>query len=684
MRASYGAEAPAAQSKGPGWSFLPASQLPRVTSDVLVESHLRDALIRLNPEVTARPDRADEVLSRLRATEEFTAWPRGERSMPFEPGGEHTPVRLVDFEPGRDNRCLVVTQLVFTAGSQMRAVTGLRMIWRRDDDACICTREGRDQMMTRAAVRSAQDALVDAQRTLGQRPDVLRVRLGWVFRDGWITDERALVVTVRRKLTPAELQAAGRELLPETFQGLPVEVTGPTPEDLLRLVYGPELVEDLLAESTAAASAIRYAPPADVKLRRYTARMRVAAHVSPDAGWRELAAFLGPTRRQLIVGMYDFGARHIVAALQAVGQRAGFAKLTLVMQKGASIGHGTKTDDLDDAEVVETLRETLAERFAHAWVRIGAVNGWVASSYHIKVAVRDERAAWLSSGNWQSSNQPPADPLAEQPPDRKWLTRYNREWHVVIEHAGLSRTLAAYLRHDYEHNLGAVRTVAEELPAWPELLVAEQTVATSLDAAATWRYFPPYDVLRRVTVRPLLTPDNYHRHVLALVRGAREELLIQNQTFKAPKAGEDALRALVDAVIARQRVGVRVKIIFRTLLPAQTRLELEQLKDYGLDLADVKVQVNCHTKGIVVDRRRVLIGSQNWSNHGVSVNRDASLLFDDGPLAEYFADIFEHDWNNLAQPRIGSEWELVEVAVPGAATPPGMVRLARRDYDAEV
>jgi len=40
------------------------------------------------------------------------------------------------------------------------------------------------------------------------------------------------------------------------------------------------------------------------------------------------------------------------------------------------------------------------------------VNGWVASSYHIKVAVRDDEAAWLSSGNWQSSNQPPADPLA--------------------------------------------------------------------------------------------------------------------------------------------------------------------------------------------------------------------------------------------------------------------------------
>ena len=359
-----------------------------------------------------------------------------------------------------------------------------------------------------------------ARATLGQRPDVLNVRLGWVFWDGWITDERGLVVTVAQKLTPAELHTAGRELLPETFQGLPVEVTGPTPDDLLRLVHGPELARAVLAESTAAAPAIRYVPPAGAKLRRYTARMRVVAHVSPDAGWRELAAFLGPTRRQLIVGMYDFGARHIVAGLQAVGQRAGFAELTLVMQKGANVGQGTKRDDLDDAAVVETLGETLAERFTHAWVRIGSVNGWVASSYHIKVAVRDDEAAWLSSGNWQSSNQPPADPLAEQPPDRKWLTRYNREWHVVIEHGGLARTLAAHLRHDYEHNRDTERGVEEALPAWPELLVAEQAVAAGADAAPTWRYFPPYDAVRRFTVRPLLTPDNYHQHVLALVRGA--------------------------------------------------------------------------------------------------------------------------------------------------------------------
>ncbi len=56
----------------------------------------------------------------VRANEEFSAWLRGERTLPFGPHGEHTPVRLLDFEAARNNRCLVATQLVFTAGAQSR------------------------------------------------------------------------------------------------------------------------------------------------------------------------------------------------------------------------------------------------------------------------------------------------------------------------------------------------------------------------------------------------------------------------------------------------------------------------------------------------------------------------------------------------------------------------------------
>ena len=55
------------QISGLGWHYVSASNLPRQPHEVLVEDHLREALIRLNPSIAAQPDRVDDVLYRLRA-----------------------------------------------------------------------------------------------------------------------------------------------------------------------------------------------------------------------------------------------------------------------------------------------------------------------------------------------------------------------------------------------------------------------------------------------------------------------------------------------------------------------------------------------------------------------------------------------------------------------------------------
>lgn len=108
------------------WRFVPAEELPRRNEDVLVESMVRDALIRLNPEMKVQADRADEVIYRLRAiplsvqseglvraNELFAEWLRGEKSMPFGERGEHTSVRLIDFDDPSNNEYVVTNQWVY-------------------------------------------------------------------------------------------------------------------------------------------------------------------------------------------------------------------------------------------------------------------------------------------------------------------------------------------------------------------------------------------------------------------------------------------------------------------------------------------------------------------------------------------------------------------------------------------
>jgi type I restriction enzyme R subunit len=118
---------------GLGWTYLASQHLPRQSHEVFVEIQLREALIRLNPEIAADPDRADEVIYKLRAivyavrsdglikaNEEMTAWLRGDRSMPFGENHAHVTVRLLDLEKPENNQWVVTSQYIFRAGPAER------------------------------------------------------------------------------------------------------------------------------------------------------------------------------------------------------------------------------------------------------------------------------------------------------------------------------------------------------------------------------------------------------------------------------------------------------------------------------------------------------------------------------------------------------------------------------------
>jgi type I restriction enzyme R subunit len=108
---------------GAAWEYKSANEIQRSVNEVLVESELKAALIRLNPEITQNPALADEVIYKLRAVflsvnqvglvktnEEFFKWLTGEKTMPFGENNRHVPVRLVDFDTTANNRYVVTNQ----------------------------------------------------------------------------------------------------------------------------------------------------------------------------------------------------------------------------------------------------------------------------------------------------------------------------------------------------------------------------------------------------------------------------------------------------------------------------------------------------------------------------------------------------------------------------------------------
>ena len=120
---NYRAPDDALQAGSGKWQYVPALQLKREVTDVLVEPLLKDALIRLNPDVAADPNKADEVLYKLRAiflsvqysglvraNEEFSSWLKGEKSMPFGENNQHVSINLIDFEHPENNSLIITNQ----------------------------------------------------------------------------------------------------------------------------------------------------------------------------------------------------------------------------------------------------------------------------------------------------------------------------------------------------------------------------------------------------------------------------------------------------------------------------------------------------------------------------------------------------------------------------------------------
>lgn len=110
------------------WKYVQADLLQRDITEVFVEKELKAALCRLNPDIKAQPEKADEVIRKLRAillsvnnvglvraNEEFARWLRNEVSLPIGKNNEHVAVRLIDFEVLKNNSFILSNQFKIRA-----------------------------------------------------------------------------------------------------------------------------------------------------------------------------------------------------------------------------------------------------------------------------------------------------------------------------------------------------------------------------------------------------------------------------------------------------------------------------------------------------------------------------------------------------------------------------------------
>lgn len=115
-----------AAGKANGWKYINADELPRQESEVMVESMVKAALIRLNPCITEKPENADTVIYRLRAlistvqphdlvtqNERFKKLVFEENSFPFDKDGRSISIRFFDYDDPDNNEFVITNQWVY-------------------------------------------------------------------------------------------------------------------------------------------------------------------------------------------------------------------------------------------------------------------------------------------------------------------------------------------------------------------------------------------------------------------------------------------------------------------------------------------------------------------------------------------------------------------------------------------
>jgi len=134
--------------------------------------------------------------------------------------------------------------------------------------------------------------------------------------------------------------------------------------------------------------------------------------------------------------------------------------------------------------------------------------------------------------------------------------------------------------------------------------------------------------------------------MIKLIASAKKTLYVQLQYIES-SAATGVYPTLLQTIAARVAAGVDVRLIESLEFGEQWA---EKMKDAGVDLtANISLQPNVHNKGFVIDSSVAVVSSQNFSPDGIQFNRDAGVIIESAPIAQYFEGVFLADWNNKAK-----------------------------------
>ncbi len=168
------------------------------------------------------------------------------------------------------------------------------------------------------------------------------------------------------------------------------------------------------------------------------------------------------------------------------------------------------------------------------------------------------------------------------------------------------------------------------------------------------------DTFESIDYTPVLSTDQYFKTAISIVKNAQKSILIENLTITGdnnPHAFA-MIDRLLTAILEKQKAGLEVKIICRSLLKSDAKRIVMRLKDMGFNMDCVRLQNNGQARSLIVDGKVVLIGGQDLSEQCNTINRNPGILVDNAGIGQVYSGVFNTDWALKATNIIESNEEI--------------------------
>jgi len=137
----------------------------------------------------------------------------------------------------------------------------------------------------------------------------------------------------------------------------------------------------------------------------------------------------------------------------------------------------------------------------------------------------------------------------------------------------------------------------------------------------------------------ILTNENFFPALVEAIDDAQNEIIMSIFSFKAGKYKRSYPDRIAGHLIRAVKRGVKVTVVLETTdnqsdaLNIQNRETGSYLQDNGIMVIFDSPRKTTHTKLIVIDRKKVFLGSHNFTQSALKYNNEISVLLHSPELA---------------------------------------------------